>query len=231
MESKKILQKRQFPIFDRINSFQKLFICIAIAVAVYFIVEIKNIDLLTHVMIGWDTFSLCMIVMSWVTFFITSSEQIREQARVQDQGASIIFILVLISTIASFLAVLLLLVVKRSGHETHSWRLPIAIAGMIFSWFLIHTIFTLRYAHIYYGDHPTTPDKYLGGLSFPDDATPEYIDFAYFSFVLGMTFQVSDVDITSKRFRKIALWHSLLSFGFNTIMIALTINVIAGYGD
>jgi len=231
MESKKIPQKWKFPIFDRINSFQKLLICLAIAVAVYFIVEIKNIDLLTHVMIGWDTFSLCMIVMSWVTFFITTSKQIREQARVQDQGASIIFILVLISTIASFLAVLLLLVVKHSGHETHSWRLPIAIAGMIFSWFLIHTIFTLRYAHIYYGDHPTTPDKYLGGLSFPDDATPEYIDFAYFSFVLGMTFQVSDVDITSKRFRKLTLWHSLLSFGFNTIMIALTINVIAGYGN
>jgi uncharacterized membrane protein len=102
---------------------------------------------------------------------------------------------------------------------------------MVFSWFLIHTIFTLRYAHIYYGDHPSTPEKYHGGLSFPDDATPEYIDFAYFSFVLGMTFQVSDVDITSKRFRKLALWHSLLSFGFNTIMIALTINVIAGYGD
>jgi len=231
MESKKIPQKWKFPAFDRINSFQKLFICIAIAVAVYFIVEIKNIDLLTHVMIGWDTFSLCMIIMSWVTFLVTSSKQIREQARVQDQAASIIFILVIISTIASFLAVLLLLVVKHSGHESHSWRLPIAIAGMVFSWFLIHTIFTLRYAHIYYGDHASTPDKYRGGLSFPDDATPEYIDFAYFSFVLGMTFQVSDVDITSKRFRQLALWHSLLSFGFNTIMIALTINVIAGYGD
>lgn len=231
MESKKIPQKWKFPAFDRINSFQKLLICVAIAVAVYFIVEIKNIDLLTHVMIGWDTFSLCMIIMSWVTFLVTSSNQIREQARVQDQAASIIFILVIVSTIASFLAVLLLLVVKHSGNESHSWRLPIAIAGMVFSWFLIHTIFTLRYAHIYYGDHPHTPDKYRGGLSFPDDATPEYIDFAYFSFVLGMTFQVSDVNITSKRFRQLALWHSLLSFGFNTIMIALTINVIAGYGD
>jgi uncharacterized membrane protein len=231
MDSKNIPEKWKFSPFDRINSFQKLFICIAIAVAAYFIVEIKNIDLLTHVMIGWDTFSLCMIIMSWVTFFITTSKQIREQARIQDQAASIIFILILISTTASFLAVLLLLVVKHSGNETHSWRLPIAIAGMIFSWFLIHTIFTLRYAHIYYGDHPTTPDKYHGGLSFPDNATPEYIDFAYFSFVLGMTFQVSDVQITSKRFRKLALWHSLLSFGFNTIMIALTINVIAGYGN
>jgi uncharacterized membrane protein len=231
MVSKKINEKTSFPAFDRINSFQKLLICIGLAIAVYFIVEIKNIDLLTHVMIGWDTFSVCMIIMSWITFFVTTSEQIREQARIQDQSKSIIFMLVLVSAIASFLAVLLLLVVKENGHQSHSWRLIIAIAGMIFSWFLIHTIFTLRYAHIYYGDHPSLPDAYRGGLSFPDDATPEYIDFAYFSFVLGMTFQVSDVQITSKRFRRLALWHGLLSFGFNTIMIALTINVIAGYGN
>ncbi|HXR82825.1 MAG TPA: DUF1345 domain-containing protein [Hanamia sp.] len=231
MESKKIHEKWKFPAFDRINSFQKLFICIAVAVAVYLIVEIKDIDLLTHVMIGWDTFSLCMLVMSWVTFFITSSEQIREQARVQDQSSSIIFIVVLVSTLASILAVLLLLVTKRAGNHGMNWRLPIAIAGMIFSWFLIHTIFTLRYAHIFYGDHPTIPNTQHGGLEFPDDSTPEYIDFAYFSFVLGMTFQVSDVVITSKRFRKLALLHGLVSFGFNTIMIALTINVIAGYGQ
>lgn len=231
MDSKKIHEKWKFPAFDRINSFQKLFICIALAVAIYLIVEIKNIDLLTHIMIGWDTFSFCMLVMSWITFFITTSEQIREQARVQDQSSSIIFIVVLVSTLASILAVLLLLVTKRDGNHGMNWRLPFAIAGMIFSWFLIHTIFTLRYAHIFYGDHATIPNKHIGGLEFPDDATPEYIDFAYFSFVLGMTFQVSDVQITSKRFRSLALLHSLVSFGFNTIMIALTINVIAGYGN
>lgn len=231
MDSKKVPDKKRFPLFDRINSFQKLFICIVISVAVYFIVEIKNIDLLTHTMIGWDTFSVCMLAVSWVSFFSTSSDQIREQARVQDQTSSIIFIVVLVSTLASILAVLLLLVTKHAGNHGMNWRLPIAIAGMIFSWFLIHTIFTLRYAHIYYGDHPTIPKTHSGGLEFPDDSTPEYIDFAYFSFVLGMTFQVSDVEITSKRFRKLALLHGLVSFGFNTIMIALTINVIAGYGQ
>jgi len=230
MKSKKVHNKSKFPLLDRINSFQKLFICIAVAIAVYFIVEIKDIDLLTHAMIGWDTFSLCMLAMSWGTFFITTSKQIREQARIQDQSSSIIFIVVLVSTLASILAVLLLLVTKHDGHRGINWRLIVAIAGMIFSWFLIHTIFTLRYAHIYYGDHPTIPNKHSGGLDFPDDSTPEYIDFAYFSFVLGMTFQVSDVEITSKRFRSLALLHGLVSFAFNTIMIALTINVIAGYG-
>lgn len=218
------------PLIERLNSFQKLFLCIALAVIVYFIVEIKSIDMLSHVMIGWDTFSLCMIVLSWISFFVTKSQHIREQARVQDSSSSIIFIIILISTLASFLAVLLLLVTKKDGNDGASWRLPIAIAGMLFSWFLIHTIFALRYAHKFYGDHATKKDAFAGGLDFPDE-TPEYLDFAYFSFVIGMTFQVSDIEVSSKPMRKMVLLHSLLSFGFNTIMIALTINMIASLGS
>lgn len=215
------------PFFERINSFQRLFICIVIAVIVYFLVKVKGIDQLSHLMIGWNTFSVCMIVMSWISFFITSSGQIREQAKVQDPSRTIIFIIILIATLASFLAVLLLILSKGSDNNASSWRTGIAIAGMIFSWILIHTIFTLRYAHIYYGDHKTKPGVHAGGLEFPGDAKPEYLDFAYYSFVLGMTFQVSDVQITSKRFRALALLHGLLSFVFDAIMIALTINLIA----
>ncbi|MEP6626894.1 MAG: DUF1345 domain-containing protein [Ginsengibacter sp.] len=218
------------PAFERINTLHKLFICLAIAVVVYLIVEIKNIDPLTHVMIGWDTFSICMITMSWITFFNTNSKQIRQQSRVQDSKRSLVFIIIVISTLASFLAVLLLIVTKKHENGGSTWHLPIAIAGMLFSWILIHTVFTLRYAHIYYGDHATKLNTHAGGLEFPEDSLPEYLDFAYFSFVLGMTFQVSDVQVTSKRLRRFALFHGLLSFGFNTIMIALTINLIAGFG-
>jgi len=227
---KEIKKSKSIPLFERINSLQKLLICFVIAVIVYFIADIKNIGTLSHVMIGWDTFSICMIVMSWITFSIVNSKQIREQSKVQDSSRSFIFIIVLISTLASFLAVLLLIISKKAGHNDTTMSLIIAIAGMLFSWFLIHTIFTLRYAHIYYGDHETKPNSHAGGLEFPGDSKPEYFDFAYFSFVLGMTFQVSDVQITSKRLRRLAMFHGLLSFGFNTIMIALTINLIAGYG-
>ncbi len=225
--SKKVTASAPMPFFERINSFQRLFICIAIAVIVYFVVQITNIDELSHIMIGWNTFSLCMIVMSWVSFFITDSRQIREQAKVQDPSRTIIFIIIIISTLISFLAVLLLIISKDKSDNASSWRIAIAISGMLFSWFLIHTIFTLRYAHLYYGDHETKPNTHAGGLEFPDDSKPEYLDFAYYSFVLGMTFQVSDVQITSKRLRSLAMLHGLLSFVFNTIMIALTINLIA----
>jgi|SRR5690242_8624746 uncharacterized membrane protein len=223
---KKKYGKPLIPAFEKVNSIQKLFICLAIAVAVYFIVEIKDIDVLAHIMIGWDTFSVCMIVMTWITFFITTAQQIRIQSKVQDPNRTIIFIIILICTLASFLTVLLLIVTKKDG-QGEAWRLPIAVAGMLFSWLLIHTSFTLRYAHIFYGDHETKPNMHAGGLDFPGDALPDYLDFAYFSFVLGMTFQVSDVQITSRRFRRLALLHGMISFVFDTTMIALTINILA----
>ena len=219
--------KPLLPAFEKINSIHKLLICFAIAVVVYLIVEIKNIDVLTHIMIGWDTFSVCMIVMTWITFFITTAQQIRIQSKVQDPNRSIIFIIILICTLASFLTVLLLILTKKDGNNGASWRMPIAVGGMVFSWILIHTSFTLRYAHIFYGDHESNPNTHAGGLEFPGGGLPDYLDFAYFSFVLGMTFQVSDVQITSKRFRRLALLHGLLSFIFDTTLLALTINILA----
>ena len=212
--------------FEKLHAIHKIIICLVFAIAVYFFVDIKNINPLTRLMIGWNTFSLCMIIMAWITFKITTPAEIRKQAAVQDSSRLVIFIIILISTFASFLAVLILLISKDKATEY--LNIPVAVLGMSFSWFLVHTIFTIRYAHIFYEDHKTNPDVPAGGLNFPDDEKPGYLDFAYFSFVLGMTFQVSDVQVTSKRFRKLALLHGILSFTFNTVIVALTINVIAG---
>jgi uncharacterized membrane protein len=220
----------KIPAFDKINSAFRLLICISVAVVAFFIIDIEHIDMLTRVMVGWDIFSLCIIVMSWITFFITAPEQIRAQAKEQDPTSPIIFIIILVATLASLLAVLILIITKKEGNSGASYRLPIAFSGMVFSWFLIHTLFALRYAHLFYGDSKTKPEAHAGGLEFPGDELPGYLDFAYFSFVLGMTFQVSDVEIASKKLRHLALVHGLISYGFGTTMIALVINLIAGYG-
>ena len=212
--------------FEKLHAIHKIIICLILAIGAYLLADIKNINSLTRVMIGWNTFSLCMIIMTWITFKITTPTEIRKQSGVQDSSRVVIFIIILISTFASFLAVLILLISKDKATEILD--IPIAVSGMAFSWFLVHTIFAMRYAHIFYGDHKTKPDVPAGGLNFPDDERPGYLDFAYFSFVLGMTFQVSDVQVTSKRLRKLALLHGVLSFAFNTVIVALTINVIAG---
>lgn len=213
-------------VFEKLHAIHKIIICLILAIGAYLLADIKNINSLTRVMIGWNTFSLCMIIMTWITFKITTPTEIRKQSGVQDSSRVVIFIIILISTFASFLAVFILLISKDKATEILD--IPIAVSGMAFSWFLVHTIFAMRYAHIFYGDHKTKPDVPAGGLNFPDDERPGYLDFAYFSFVLGMTFQVSDVQVTSKRLRKLALLHGVLSFAFNTVIVALTINVIAG---
>lgn len=94
---------------------------------------------------------------------------------------------------------------------------------MLLSWILVHTVFVFHYAHLYYKG-----DKIKKPLDFPGDEQPDYMDFAYFAFVLGCTFQVSDVEITDKKLRKVALFHGLLSFALNTFVIALSINIISG---
>ena len=221
----------RLPLFERLNALHKLLICLFVGLVIYLVVQINHLDLLTHVMIGWDAFSLSMIVMSWITFSITTSKQIRMQAKIQDSSRVIIFIIVLISTFASFLAVILLLLTKKEYKSSETLHLIIAITGMLLSWVLVHTIFTLRYAHIFYDDDEVKPQTHAAGLEFPDDKEPDYLDFAYFSFVLGMTFQVSDVQVTSKRLRRLVMLHGILAFGYNTTTIALMINLIAGYGN
>ena len=216
-------------LFIRLTSLRKLLLCLFIAIIVYFVIQIKHLDFLTHIMIGWDTFGLGMILLSWITFSVTTSQQIRELAKTQDSSRAIIFFIVLISTFASFFAIVLLLLTKKDFKNTETFHVIIAVSGMVLSWALIHTIFTLRYAHIFYGDDKEKPEIHAAGLEFPGDEKPDYLDFAYFSFVLGMTFQVSDVQVTSKRMRRLAMLHGILAFGYNTVMIALTINLIAGF--
>ena len=92
---------------------------------------------------------------------------------------------------------------------------------------MTHATFALRYAHEYY-ERRAGCDQVEGGLEFPQEDRPDYLDFTYFSLVLGMTFQVSDVQITSRKLRRLATLHGLISFLFNTIIVALTVNLAAG---
>ncbi|HEY4107358.1 MAG TPA: DUF1345 domain-containing protein [Puia sp.] len=181
---------------------------------------------MTRVMIGWDCFCICMIVISGIIFSSMRPRQIRVLAKKEDAGRIVVFIIVLIAILGSLLGVLLLLQNKnhwllRKGLET-----GIYLAGVICSWILLHTMFAYRYALLYYGEHPMDPDIHTVGLQIPNELWPDYLDFAYFSFVIGMTFQVSDIEISSRTIRRVALLHGLLSFLFNTVIVALTINVI-----
>jgi len=124
--------------------------------------------------------------------------------------------------------VLLVMLSSESKEAGLALYLPVAVAGILLSWAMVHCMFTLHYAHIYYDDDETDNTRHTGGLEFPSEKNPDYLDFAYFSFVIGMTFQVSDVEISNKKLRRLALLHGLLAFGLNTFVVALTINLVAG---
>jgi uncharacterized membrane protein len=217
------------PVLHRLNAVNKLIISTILGIATWLTTSLSSVQQPLHILLGWDIFCLSFLVLSWITFFSTHNHKdMRAEARIQNEKGIIVFVLALLATLAGFMAVFLLLISHKKNHTQLSFLLVTAFLGLMLSWTLVHTLFTTRYAYMYYADHKDNPETHAGGLEFPDEPHPGFLDFAYFSFVIGMTFQVSDVAVTSGKLRRIALLHSLLSFGFNTIIVALTINLIAG---
>jgi uncharacterized membrane protein len=211
---------------NHLRSVYRLLICVGVALACTVFLLPVRMELLTRMMVGWDIYSFSVLMLIGVTFFTMKADQIRVLARRQDSSRAVVFIVVTIACLTSLAAVLDLLGNKKGWQLNHATESFIYLSGVVFSWMLMHTTFTIKYAHIYYGDHPTDPSQEAGGLVIPGDVRPDYMDFAYFSFVIGMTFQVSDIYITSGHIRKLALLHGLLSFLFNTVIVALTINEV-----
>jgi uncharacterized membrane protein len=210
----------------RLSAVHKLLIALTAGVLVLLLPVYGS--LLLHIIAGWDAFCLVQLLLWWITFYHTAPKDIRKESGKQDESRYVIFALVLAATCVSMLAVVILLTDKSTVNAPNYLPLTLALGCMVLSWILLHTIYTLRYAHMYYADDKTDGSTHAGGLLFPEEEHPDFIDFAYFSFILGMTFQVSDVSISSRPLRRLALWHSLLSFAYNATIIALTVNVIAG---
>ena len=211
----------------RMHPLERILVALVCSVIVYFLLAGRNMDIRMLAMSLWDVFSLSFIITSWIVIFTRNPQMIRRQARKQDGSRFFVFSFVLVAVIASLLTVLQLIISKDLSLKSHFMYIPIAVGGMLLSWFLVHTVFTFHYAHIYY-DNDKDPGKDDAGLNFPDEKQPDYLDFVYFAFVLGMTFQVSDVTINSRTIRRLALFHGLLSFGLNTFVVAIAINFIAG---
>ncbi|MCA0334174.1 MAG: DUF1345 domain-containing protein [Bacteroidetes bacterium] len=181
---------------------------------------------MTLLIFYWDIFCISLLSLFWFTFYNTPPKLIRKEAQLLDSKNIIVFVTVIVASALSFLSVILLFI--NHAKPLYEFRLIVIVACMVLSWMILHTIFTVRYAHLYYSNHKSEEGRFSGGLDFPSEDEPDFIDFAYFSFTLGMTFQVSDVAISSRKIRRIVLLHSLLSFGFNATIVAMSVNIIAG---
>ena len=209
---------------------RRLLICLFVAFTT-FIITRKTATPAFQFMYIWSSFTLSTLILFWITIFTAKPEEIMQIAKKQDSSRTIIFLFVLIASFVSLFAVILLLKDLPDSKQSSYYHIFFSGISVILSWVLIHTIFTILYAHLYYTSKTLEKDiqkQEEGGLDFPNDDRPDYLDFAYFSFVVGMTFQVSDVQITSSSIRRVVLLHGLLSFAYNTVILALCINIIAG---
>lgn len=212
----------------RTSGYQKLFISLFFAICAFAAMHLFDVSKSTRIIICWDVFAIAMITMSWLLFFNTTAEQQHAIVKKQDDDIRVIFAIVLSAVCISLLGTVLLILNNDESILQKDVRTIVTIAAITLSWILLHTIFTIRYAHLYHNHDKPRAGNEGGGIDFPNSEQPDYIDFAYFSFVIGMTFQVSDVTISSKTVRRYVLLHSLISFVYNTIIVALTVNIIAG---
>jgi uncharacterized membrane protein len=199
------------------------------AAGVVFVALRRHVLISTGAIASWDTFAFVVLVLAWLVIVRTPQARIRARATAQDVGRRVISLFVVVAASVALFAVGFLLGANRNVPQPHlTAHLLLTLSTVIFSWTLVHTVFGLHYAHVFYGDSDEPgQDRHAGGLDFPGQRPPNYFDFAYFAFVIGMTFQVSDVQITSRRLRRLSLLHSVLSFAFNTVILALLINTVS----
>ena len=206
----------------QMKSIDRALLSVGMFLLIYFISPIHSLPLL-NLMLCWLGFCVSYIAISWFTFYTMSIGTIAKKAQQEDGSRLFVSLFVILVTIGCFVSVLMIIISSKDKQLKDAYIIVICILAMMASWILVHTIYTFHYARLYY-ENKSNGD----GLAFPGDDKPDYLDFAYFSFVMGCTFQVSDVGISSKKIRRVALFHGLLSFALNTFVVALTINIISG---
>lgn len=179
-------------------------------------------------LLGWCVGIAVYLLLAWWLCARFDSKRTRARAQAQDEPSAVLFLMMLLATLACVAAIVIMMQQLRSlsGIE-RTLHIVLSMAALGASWLFIQTMFAFRYAHRYYQEEKLN-ERNGAGLRFPGDLEPDYFDFLYYAHVVGMTSQVSDVQVTSREMRRLTLLHGVLSFGFNMLILALSINLVAG---
>jgi uncharacterized membrane protein len=182
---------------------------------------------IVSLMVAWDVGALVLLALTWRVILRSSAKMTKARAANEDPGRYGVFVIAVGSSLVSLFAAVFVLRGKKDLVQASLVGAldTLAVLAVVFAWIVTHTTYALRYARLYY--QPKNGET-REGLNFPGVEPPDDMDFAYFSFVLGMAFQVSDVSITCKHIRRAVLWHSLQSFLYNTVILALSLNLLFG---
>lgn len=180
---------------------------------------------ITRLIVGWNAGAFLYIVLASVMMGRSSQEKMQRRACAQDDGQTVILVIVVFAAVASLSAIVAeLAVVKDMKGGLRYAHVALAVVTIVSSWIFTHMMFALHYAHDYY---VAITEKKTGGLVFPEEENPEYGDFLYLAFIIGTSGQTADVSFSSKPMRRVGLVHCVLAFIFNTTLLALTINIAA----
>jgi uncharacterized membrane protein len=170
-------------------------------------------------LIGWDVAAAIFLIRIWTPLWQLDAKDVARVATREDPSRGITDLVLILASMICIVGVGFTLIhaAKSKGYEVAGF-LGLAVLSLVTSWLVVHTVFTLRYARLYYAGT-------AGGISFNEDDQPVYSDFAYVAFTIGMTFQVSDTNIEDKLIRRTALRHALISYLFGAVLLAMTVNV------
>jgi uncharacterized membrane protein len=198
----------------------RLLIALLAGVVAGFVCIITGVQKYTPLVV-WDVIVFVYGLWVWLSVWPMNEADTKSHAVSENPGRALADTFLLFASVASIVAVVVLLVDASNSEGTKKVvSICLGLASIILSWAMVHTVYMLKYARLYYGQSE-------GGIEFNEKDSPRYQDFAYLAFTLGMTFQVSDTDLMTKELRKAALKHALLSYVFGTVIIATTINTLA----
>ena len=219
-------KRQELPWIVRIGAMQRLGTALGVAI-VAFLAQPDSISWHTRIVASWDVGALAYLGLAWALIAKADAGVTRSHALSQDQSGYIIFLLVVGASCASIIAIGFVVgTIRDLPFWARAWHLTLTVLALVTSWLMIQTMFTFRYAHRYYAG-PHGEAAAAAPLIFPGGREPDYTDFAYYSFVVGMTSQVSDVAIASRSMRRLTMTHAILAFLFNIAVLALSINIIA----
>ena len=218
------MAKTSNPIFKPLRILRnhwRLFASIAAGLSLSYLLP-GSWTLPTRILVGWDSGVILYLGIAFAEFARFDIKRLRKRAAQEDEGTLLVLVLTVVAAAASLGAIIALLGGAQDEEgQTQGVFFALAALTIFLSWCFVHVIFAFHYAHAYYGE-----DIEKGAcLNFPKEPRPDYWDFAYFSFVIGATFQVSDVEVTGRRIRRFVLAHGILSFVFNVTIVTLAVNI------
>jgi uncharacterized membrane protein len=208
------------PAGGRRVALRRLLLCVGAAVAAAAVTLLAGGEWRVAVSLGWDAAAACFLCSVWFVVLSKDARETAAAARAEDSSRAASDAFLIGASLASLVSVGFVLVdaAGRTGL-LKGLLIGLAVVSVVAAWATVHSVFLLRYTRLYYADP-------IGGIDFHADDQPDYRDFAYVALTIGMTFQVSDTDLTAKRIRRSALEHALLSFVFGAVILGITINIV-----